>query len=264
VAESHRRFWCESLSGLPPGNVIVQPSNRGTANGVLLSLLSILRRDSLARVVFLPADHHVRDEPKLAIAIRAAIHTLASDAGILALVGIEPDEPDPELGYLLPGGTLPDGSRLVEKFIEKPAPSDAQELVAAGALWNSFIFGAGGPELLEGIRHHLGWIVSEMTAALARDSHSLPAGTALSELYRALPGVDFSRTILAGSVESLRVIAAPRCGWCDLGTPQRVAAALRRLQQESVPPPARNSASSGVTSLIPDFRFATHVAHPGA
>ena len=136
VAEQHRRHWRGCAWPLPLGNVIVQPSNRGTANGVLLSTLTIVRRDPCARIVFLPADHHVSDEPKLAIAVADALGSVTTDAATLALVGIEPDDPDPELGYILPGRVLPDGSRAVKEFVEKPHPARARELIKAGALWN--------------------------------------------------------------------------------------------------------------------------------
>jgi mannose-1-phosphate guanylyltransferase len=255
VAESHRRFWRDSLDPLPAGNVIVQPSNRGTANGVVLSALSILRRDPQACIVFLPADHHVRDEPKLALAMRGAIRTLATGARTLALVGIEPDGPDPGLGYIVPGRTLPDGSRTVGEFVEKPELSRAQELIAAGALWNSLIFSANGPALLEKARAAIGWIVDAMAAALARDAVGGGDPAALTELYRALPCVDFSRTILEGAVASLRVITAPRCGWCDLGTPTRVAGLLQRLQEEGPAPRTNQSAPA-------NFRPVTRSSSP--
>ena len=249
VAESHRRFWRDSLNRLPGGNVIVQPANRGTANGVVLSVLSILRRDPQACIVFLPADHHVRDEPKLALAMRGAIRTLATSARTLALVGIEPDEPDPGLGYIVPGRNLPDGSRTVEEFVEKPELSRAHELIAAGALWNSLIFSANGLALLEKARASMGWIVDAMAAALARDALVGGDPAALTELYRALPCVDFSRTILEGAVASLRVITAPRCGWCDLGTPTRVAGVLQRLQQEGPAPRTNQSAPANYRAV---------------
>ena len=60
VAEHHARYWRKALHSLPSENIIVQPRNRGTANGVLLSVLSILERDPFARTVFLPADHRAR------------------------------------------------------------------------------------------------------------------------------------------------------------------------------------------------------------
>jgi mannose-1-phosphate guanylyltransferase len=236
--------------------VFVQPSNRGTSNGVLLSVLSILQRDPRACIVFLPADHHVRDEPKLALAMREATRTLASYERTLALVGVEPDEPDPALGYIVPGRTLPDGSRTVEKFIEKPAQSCARELIAAGALWNSFIFAANGRALLEIARASTGRIVNEMRAALARDARDGSAtAAALTALYAALPCLDFSRTILEGSVASLRVITAPHCGWHDLGTPKRVTAVLKRLEKENRSPSARHLPPAGFQSTTTLHRF---------
>jgi hypothetical protein len=44
--------------------------------------------------------------------------------------------------------------------------------------------------------------------------------------------VDFSRAIVQGAEAQLRVITAPACGWRDLGTPQRVADTLKRLEHE--------------------------------
>ncbi|MBS0388602.1 MAG: hypothetical protein JSR15_08975, partial [Proteobacteria bacterium] len=38
VAAQHRRWWWHELRGMPPRNVIVQPRNCGTANGILLQL----------------------------------------------------------------------------------------------------------------------------------------------------------------------------------------------------------------------------------
>jgi len=248
VAEQHRTFWNSSLWSVASGNVIVQPHNRGTANGVLLSVLSILRRDARARIVFLPADHHVREELKLATAVRQAINTLARDETALSLIGIIPDEPDPELGYILPGPVLTDGSRAVVKFVEKPDLPLARELIAAGALWNSLIFATSGLALLERLRLQIGWVVCGMTKALERDASVSRSASALSEFYKPLPLVDFSRTVLQGTAPSLRVIAVPRCGWSDLGTPKRVASILKCLA-DSDPLPASCRPQTALVNL---------------
>jgi mannose-1-phosphate guanylyltransferase len=60
VASQHRRWRESMLSRTPTVNVIVQPMNRGTANGILLPLLHIEARDPDARIV--------RDEPILVTA----------------------------------------------------------------------------------------------------------------------------------------------------------------------------------------------------
>ena len=65
VAAQHETWWRGELDFAPVSNVVVQPSNRGTAVGALLPLLRILARDPGANVVFLPSDHFVADEPTL-------------------------------------------------------------------------------------------------------------------------------------------------------------------------------------------------------
>jgi mannose-1-phosphate guanylyltransferase len=63
---------------------------------------------------------------------------------------------------------------------------------------------------------------------------------AASDLYARLPELDFSRHVLEGAEESLRVLPVPACGWSDLGTPKRVAEALRRLDSEERSYPSLN------------------------
>jgi mannose-1-phosphate guanylyltransferase len=228
VAQQHAPHWRRHLGFLPRRNVIVQPQNRGTANGILLSVLSILERDPLAKIVFLPADHLVLDENALGRALRDLVAAVSHHPQGLTLVGIEPEEADPELGYVVPGRSLHDGSRTVSRFIEKPAPHIAQELLRGQALWNSFIFGAHAPALLGLLRTHLGASVEDMATALARDAQSNER-SALGRHYEQLPTADFSRAIMQRATHVLRVIRAPACGWSDLGTPERVARALSRL-----------------------------------
>lgn len=232
VADQHRPYWRMDLWALPADNIIVQPSNRGTAHGVLLAVLSILERDPFARIVFLPADHYVADESALAGSLRETTALLNRNTQGLVLVGIEPEEPDPELGYIVPGQMLRDGSYAVEQFVEKPQPRVASELLSCGALWNSFIFAANGASLLGLLRRRIASSVEDIETALARDDRS----HALARTYERLDSVDFSRAIVQGAEKSLRVIAAPQCGWTDLGTPRRVADTLRRLDRPSSKP----------------------------
>lgn len=49
VAAQHRQWWAEGiLDCIPDSNVFVQPRNRGTAHGILLSLVKISARDNRA------------------------------------------------------------------------------------------------------------------------------------------------------------------------------------------------------------------------
>jgi mannose-1-phosphate guanylyltransferase len=109
VAQQHRQWWTQSLQHMRTENIIVQPRNKGTAIGVLYSLLSVIARDPLARVLLLPADHYVRDEAVLRQALGIALSRLDADDSKPVLLGLEPDEADPELGYVVPGARDPFG-----------------------------------------------------------------------------------------------------------------------------------------------------------
>jgi mannose-1-phosphate guanylyltransferase len=246
VAEQHRHWWQDALRSFPAQNTIVQPRNRGTANGILLSLLVILRRDPFARVAFLPSDHFVRDEAMLAGALVEAADQLCRHPGALVILGISPDEADPELGYIVPRRDERFGSVPVDRFVEKPETAVARTLIEMGGVWNSFIFVADGNALLALYRRRCPEIVEDMQTALARDGDS---GTdVLSELYERLPEVDFSRSILQGAEQQLRVLAVPPCGWNDLGTPRRVAETIRRLPSRQIrrPDPERAPARAWI------------------
>ena len=226
VAEQHRQWWRETLATLPDRNVIVQPCNRGTAIGILLPLLHILERDRDARIVLLPSDHFVRQEAMLADALRVALERLRACPGEPLLMGIVPEEIDPELGYIVPGERDRQGARTVARFVEKPPFAQARELIRAGALWNAFIVVSTGAALLERFQARVAPIVSALQVALNCE-RDYPGCRALAAMYEALPIVDFSRDIVAGQEDAFRVLAVPKCGWSDLGTPKRVEQALR-------------------------------------
>ncbi|HTQ36948.1 MAG TPA: sugar phosphate nucleotidyltransferase [Steroidobacteraceae bacterium] len=239
VAEQHRRWWGNSLSCLPRANVIAQPANRGTANGILLPLLHIVERDPDARVVLLPADHHVRREAVLAAALRKAVEQLDWRFDEILLLGLKPEEADPELGYIVPGRGDGRGALHVGQFIEKPEMAHARELAERGALWNVFIVAATARALLALLRRRMPREFAAMHAAVRNELRG-EAG-AVAGLYDRLPQLDFSRDILPGEEADLRVLPVPQCGWSDLGTPQRVAAALSQVAA----PPAAAAAGIG-------------------
>jgi mannose-1-phosphate guanylyltransferase len=229
VAEQHRAWWEPTLRFLPRNNVIVQPQNRGTAVGLLLPLLHIARRDPQARVVILPSDHYVRDEAVLARVLRQAAGRLTRDTQNLWLLGITPEEADPELGYIVPGSRDEAGALRVAQFVEKPPVTLARLMIERGGLWNAFILAGAVQAILRLFYQHHPQLLNEMRAAVQLDASSPDEAVAAADLYPRLPELDFSRHVLEGSETTLRVLPVPACGWSDLGTPRRVSEALRRL-----------------------------------
>jgi mannose-1-phosphate guanylyltransferase len=231
VAEQHRRWWEPELWSLPAANVIVQSENRGTANGILLPLLHTLERDPQAQLVVLPSDHYVRQEPILARALGHAVDQLQWRCDETLLLGLQPEQADPALGYILPGPDDGRGALEVLQFVEKPTAAQAHELIEHGALWNAFIVASTGRALLTLFRQRVPAIVRAMRAAVQCDLSTHSEGRAVAELYERLPNIDFSRDILQGQETRLRALPVAQCGWSDLGTPERVSEALHRVPE---------------------------------
>lgn len=223
VAAEHEHWWQRELGELPSENVIVQPRNRGTAVGTLLPLLVTQSRDCLSRLMFLPADHYAEDEHVLVSGIGSAFHAMESHSDRVILLGMEPEEPETELGYILAGRTRENHVRSVRRFVEKPTIRSARSLVGRGAFWNSFVFGAQANTLLKLFRE----CIPETVEALQSLGPDLLADSrSLRSVYESLESIDLSRSVFTGSETELAVLRVPPCGWTDLGTPERVAKCL--------------------------------------
>lgn len=221
VAANHVRWWRRQLAHLPARNVIEQPLNRGTGPGLLLPLSVILSQDAEASVLVLPSDHHVAREARLAGTLGEALSAVATGAAGVLLVGIAADAATTDYGWIVPAGNS--ALRRVTTFVEKPGVADAERLLTAGALWNTFILAGCGQALLELFESATPGLATALREAM------LLGGDALDRLYAALREVDFSRDILQRAPERLRVLEAPPCGWTDLGTPSRVMQCLAQL-----------------------------------
>jgi mannose-1-phosphate guanylyltransferase len=230
VAEQHRQWWGEMLSYLPEENVIAQPQNRGTAYGILLPLVKIAERDPDATVVMLPADHYLNDEDVMVHSLREAALHANTDRDSIYLLGIQPDDADTELGYILPAQRSREQPVGVLRFIEKPTVARARSLLEQGALWNAFIMAGTAAALLRLFDARYDSTIASMRSA---------DDAGLASLYAGLRDVDFSRDVLQGNEAMLKVLAVPNCGWTDLGTPKRIGLTLERILEAETTSPHR-------------------------
>jgi mannose-1-phosphate guanylyltransferase len=253
VSEAHRRWWRDELADLPAGNVLVQPANRGTAAAILAGALEIARRAPAARAVVLPSDHHVGDEAVLRSAFRAALAAVEREPGKIALLGVTPDAPDTQYGWILPRPEAHAGLRAIEVFIEKPPLERARELLERGGLWSSFLFACRVSALLDAFER----AQPELVRAFLAESSTLRAGADWSDLYASVPVRDFSRDVLERVSDRLGAVAVPPCGWSDLGTPERVARVIgpRLRDPVRVPRTSRVPVLSLALALQPSPAF---------
>src|SRR5205807_570380 len=79
------------LRALPGWNVIVQPRNRETGPGMLLSLLVLARRQPDATVAVFPSDHHIGDERKFRTHVARMARLVDAHPDRIALLGVDPE-----------------------------------------------------------------------------------------------------------------------------------------------------------------------------
>lgn len=202
------------LPGLPAGNLLCEPVGRNTAAAVAFAAAAIDRPGDEIMIV-LPADQRIEDEAGFRIALAAAAERAAT--GELVTLGIAPTGPETGYGYVLAaadGQASAQPGQRVERFVEKPNPERAQELLASGrASWNAGIFVWRRDALIAGLRR----FAADIELAV-RDA--VTAGPAAIEA--AYPGVrstsiDYALMEPASVMGQVAVVPAD-VGWSDLGS----------------------------------------------
>jgi mannose-1-phosphate guanylyltransferase len=221
IDRAQKLRWSESLAMLPGGNVIAQPHYRGSAIEVLLAALTMLERDPSARIIAMPTDHYVSNETALASSLLDAATPTAHTRNNLALIGIKPEQPATESGYIVPGRWFEDGTRSVLRIVKPSGKVAASDLIARGALWDSAIVAARAPVLVGLLRACMPNLVDEIETALAQGESADVRQRALARVYTRLPSVDLSYVLALGAAAVCRVITSRSCGWSNLASTQR-------------------------------------------
>jgi mannose-1-phosphate guanylyltransferase len=231
---SHAPYFAEQWAGADPPHVLVQPTDRGTAAGILLPLHWVTRRDPGATVAVFPSDHFV-SEPALFMAHVARIAAWVDEhPDRLVLLGAHAAGPEVEYGWIELGRPLEwtDDRRIweVRRFWEKPSVERARACLEAGCLWNTFVVVGKAATFLRAGREAL----PEVDERLARAESFL--GTeeetwALQQAYALMPKANFSHAILEPCPPYLAVAAIRGVVWSDLGTPRRVFEILGSTQE---------------------------------
>ena len=221
IARAQQHYWSGSLEMLPGGNIIVQPSHRGSAAEMLLAVIAIIERDPWARIIAMPSHHYVDNESALASSLLDAANPTAQTRNNLTLVGIKPEEADPDLDYIVPGRWFEDGTRSVLRIVKPSGKVAASDLIARGALWDSAIVAARAPVLVGLLRACMPNLVDEIETALAQGESADVRQRALARVYARLPSVDLSYVLALGAAAVCRVITSRSCGWSNLASVQR-------------------------------------------
>ena len=138
----HVQHIYEQLPELPKANVIVEPARRGTASCIVAALARIKQHHAAEEpVVFMHADHHIRDTNGFLRGITRAAEAAVAQQRIV-LLGLVPTRAETGFGYIERGGDANGGHLFdVVSFKEKPDKSTAQQYLESGQyLWNMGYF----------------------------------------------------------------------------------------------------------------------------
>lgn len=226
VTEPHRPFWEAELTGFPADNVVVQPANRGTAPGIMLPLLHIMARGSDATLLVLPSDHHMDSEQIFASCATRALDWACEEKAHVVVLGMTPNGAASDYGWIVPSRSIGGDIRAVAAFLEKPDPLASRRLYESHALWSSFILAGNLGAFLQLYARTASWLLRSFVAA-AQDVQAGEAA-AIARLYEAIPPCDFSHHVMERATGALAVLPVPRCGFIDLGTPERLRRHLDR------------------------------------
>lgn len=213
-----RRYAEVTREQLPDVRILVEPAGRNTAAAIALATLRI-ERDPDDVMVVLPADHRIGDDAAhrrvLKAAVRLAGGVFDVEAPLITL-GVRPDRPATEYGYLVPDGTgtAPvDGIpvAMLKAFEEKPTRDRANELLGdPGTAWNAGIFAWQRGAIQAALERYTG-LLTLLGSVGSGDS-------GLAAAYDQLKPLSIDQAVLEGAARDRRVaMASLDSGWSDLG-----------------------------------------------
>jgi mannose-1-phosphate guanylyltransferase len=246
LTRTHEPFYAAEFAEFPSLRLLIQPSNQGTAPAILYSLLCLHEMDPKGLVAFFPSDHHFSDDRVFNLHIDSAYAAAASRPEMVILLGIPPETPEVEYGWIEPGVPLgspvPESICRVNRFWEKPHGMLASALMERGCLWNSFVMVGCVHAFLDLIRKALPSLF-KLFESIRSLLFTTSERTALRELYSAIGATSFSQDVLSAQPNGLAVLRASGLGWSDLGEPGRVHTVVERIgvrREESVRPDDRD------------------------
>jgi mannose-1-phosphate guanylyltransferase len=220
TADMHREEVARQLSPVPGDQVVGEPVGRDTAACIGLGAALIIRRDTRATMLVMPADHVIEPIQEFRRAVQAAEQMAEEHVGALITIGIPPTYPAIGYGYIQRGPAVAQrqgiGVFKVQAFREKPSRDTAERFLASGEYyWNSGIFVWKAGTILDALRGRQpklhdavqriadAWNTSDRQAAFRRE-------------YERLDRISIDYAVMEHAKEVL-VIQAP-FRWDDVGS----------------------------------------------
>ncbi|MBQ7863272.1 MAG: mannose-1-phosphate guanylyltransferase [Lachnospiraceae bacterium] len=218
TGEEYKNLCLEQLPDLPENNIIIEPTGRNTAPCILLSTLYISQLYPGSKIIVLPSDAMITNEPEQLKVIEDAYRFIDEKDGIIT-IGITPDRPETGYGYIqFTQESYVSGNheiKVVASFKEKPNEETAKEYLAEGHyLWNAGMFMFDTNFMIGEYREHANETYNTLISLPAIDDDNYMSE--LRKKYKTCESISVDFAIME-KTDKLYVVPAD-FGWDDVGS----------------------------------------------
>ena len=221
--KAHVKEVADQLPNLLEKNIIGEPTAKNTAVAMGVAAAVIHSRNPNASIIYLAADHVIKNEERFKMNALAALR-VASSGDYIVAVGIKPEFPHTGLGYIKIGKELEDLSGVAKKgyvfkgieFKEKPNLVTAQSFVASGQyLWNANLYCWSSLTIMKAFEQYSPEVYKSVKE-IAEKAGDENLDKLLEEVYGKLGSPDSIDYEVSEKVKNLVVIPGD-FGWSDVG-----------------------------------------------
>lgn len=219
TSETYAHYITEQLPEIPCSHILCEPEPRSTAPCIAYASWKIAAETPEGEkpcIIVTPSDAYVPDCEEFALTIRSGL-AFAADRHAIVCVGIAPDRPETNYGYIHSSVTDEKKNSVskVVSFKEKPDSATAERYLREGGyLWNAGIFIWSLDTITSELRKHAGH-TAELMDELAPDFFSESENKALSRLFPQCEKISIDYAVMEKS-DSVFVIPGDWT-WSDLG-----------------------------------------------
>lgn len=215
--EEHRFIVAEQLrqENFKHSGIILEPVGRNTGPAIALAAIKSMQNGDDPLLLVLAADHVIQDHASFTKSIEKAI--APAEQGALITFGIVPTAPETGYGYIKKGNLVNESAFQVERFVEKPDLSTAEQYIASNEyLWNSGMFLFKASCYVSELKKHAPKILSSCELALQNSLSDLDFTRINAEIFEACPedSIDYAVMEKADNV----LVVPMDAGWSDVGS----------------------------------------------
>lgn len=224
VANAKEKKSLAKLKLINRKNIFFEPESKNTAAAILFSLMRLKEKYPADKVLIIsPVDHLIKDKKEFSGALKNAI--VAARSGLIATLGIQPDVPTPNFGYIQAGQKIGKNIFSIRRFIEKPNRFEAHELIRKGnSFYNSGMFISSIATLEKEYKKYY-----EFYNEFSTNSSF---GGKLHSMYKKIDNVPFDKAIMEKTKNAALVKA--KFFWKDFGTWQAIYESLPKDKSGNV------------------------------